>query len=238
MSEPYFTLSKSLALKQFDKVASLCDSVSYSSKTNQLITPILEENRDCLFSIHLEEELVHLKDLSRVLFLAQGLTDKQLSHLISLGVFRFVIDNLEDLDFLLSYLEKNPSLHIELMLRVKVKENTVKTERYFVFGIPSQIVGKKILILKGHKQISSLGIHFHRKSQNVAEWNVQYELEHMFSSEVFDSIDVLNIGGGLPSVYAHTNIKIFDGILAIQKIITTQKTTEKIKVYVISNGQF
>lgn len=237
MIEPYFTLSTSVVLKQFDTVDSLCDSVSYSSKTNPLITPILEENRECLFSVHLEDELVHVKDMGRVLFLAQGLTDEQLIRLTASGIYRFVIDNLEDLDFLLGFLEKNPLVKIELMLRVKVKENTVKTERYFVFGIPSSQVAKKALELKNHEQILTLGIHFHRKSQNVAEWNLQYELEHMFSDEVFAAIDVLNIGGGLPSVYANTNTKIFDGIF--KRILTLKAfLAEKNVKLMIEPGRF
>lgn len=235
--DPYFTLSKSIVLSQFDKVASLSDSVSYSSKTNQIITPILEKERDCLFSVHLEDELVHINNLSRVLFLAQGLSNEQLSNLTRKGIYRFVLDNLEDLDILLSFLKKNPSSKIELMLRVKVKENTVKTERYFVFGIPSNIVGKKILELKNHKQITSLGIHFHRKSQNVAEWNLQYELEHMFSEEVFTAIDTLNIGGGLPSVYANTNTKIFDGIFK-RILLLKDFLTEKNVQLMIEPGRF
>jgi ornithine decarboxylase len=46
----------------------------------------------------------------------------------------------------------------------------------------------------------------------VAEWNLQYDLEHMFPDSVFDSIDVINIGGGLPSVYANTNRDVISSV--------------------------
>ncbi len=212
MQQPYFTLSKKIVLAQYDKVKAMCDAVSYSSKTNQLVTRMLEEERDCLFSVHLENELQHNKDMSRVLFLAQGLEEEQLDRLLKIEIDKYVIDNEGDLDFLLDYLSQHPNVKIELMLRTKLKENSVKTERYFVFGMTTDVVNKRIMEIKGHKQITSLGIHFHRKTQNMAEWNLAYEIEHMFTPEVLDAIDVMNTGGGLPSVYANTNEKVFESI--------------------------
>lgn len=205
----YFTLSKSKVLEQFDQVKDLADIVSYSSKTNPLVTPILERERDCLFSVHLENELQNIRDKSRVLFLAQGLDSALLERLFAQGINKFVVDNEKDLDFLLAHLGDN---EIELMLRAKLKENTIRTEKYFVFGMPIEMVNKRIMELKNHPHITSLGIHFHRKSQNIAEWSLQYEVESMFAKETLEAIDVLNIGGGLPSVYANTNEKIFTSI--------------------------
>lgn len=207
--KPYFTLSKKIVLEQFDTVNKIADIVSYSSKTNPLVTPILESERECLFSVHDENELKHINDKSRVLFLAQGLSAEQLERLFSQGIKRFVIDNEEDLDLLIENIGQNK---IELMLRATLKENTIRTEKYFVFGMNADVINKRIMALKNNSNIISLGIHFHRKSQNIAEWNLQYEVEHMFTQEVIETVDVLNIGGGLPSVYANTNEKIFDGI--------------------------
>ena len=67
-----FVLSKSKVLEQFNKVKQISDIVSYSSKTNPLVTAILEKESNCMFSIHAKEELKHINDKSRVLFLAQA----------------------------------------------------------------------------------------------------------------------------------------------------------------------
>lgn len=224
--KPYFTLSKSIIVSQYKKVAQVADVVSYSSKTNPLVTPLLEETTESLFSVHLVNELKHIQDTSRVLFLAQGLTTELLDTLFAKKIKRFVIDNEPDLDFLLSYLEQSKQ-KIELFLRMKLRENTVRTERYFVFGMPQHIVNQRIRELWGHQNISSLGIHFHRKTQNVAEWNYEYEIKQVIDEDVLEIIDVLNIGGGLPSMYANTNKDVLEGIFT---------TLDKLKLFLNQNG--
>ena len=145
MIKPYFILSKSKVLEQYHKVRQVADFISYSSKTNPLITPILEQNTDSLFSIHLTNELKHVKDKSRVIFLAQAWTEEDIKTLIDLGIVYFVVDNDVDLDKLLSFLEKNELKNkINLLLRLKLKENTLRTERYFVFGMNSELINKRI----------------------------------------------------------------------------------------------
>lgn len=208
----YFTISKKIVLEQVKKCYKIADLVSYSSKTNPDVTKILErEINNCQFSIHFENELKNISDKSRVLFLAQGWNKETIEKLIKQGIKSFVVDNEQDLDSLLEYL-KETNVKIKLMLRTKVKENTIRTEKYYVFGMPTEIVTKKILELKDNKNIESIGIHFHKKTQNIAEWNLKYEIEQMFSQEVLNTISKFNIGGGLPSEYANTNIKIIDGI--------------------------
>ncbi|MDD3264102.1 MAG: decarboxylase [Candidatus Nanoarchaeia archaeon] len=236
-NKPYFTLSKKVIFDQFDKVKDLCDVVSYSSKTNPLVTKILEEKKDCLFSVHLKNELKNIIDKKRVLFLAQALEEDFIDELMNEGINKFVIDNLEDLEILLSYLNKNKDKKIDLMLRVKLKENSIRTERYFVFGISSDIVNEKILELRKNKQINDLGVHFHRKSQNMAEWNLIEELNDMFSKETLKDIDTINIGGGLPSIYANTNEKIFDSIY--KKILEFKEYINKKNIkLMIEPGRF
>ncbi|MGE0792575.1 MAG: decarboxylase [Candidatus Woesearchaeota archaeon] len=232
----YFELSKSIALNQFKIVQDLCNIVSYSSKTNPLITKILEENTNSLFSIHFKNELKHVKDKSRVLFLLQGTNEEELQEFLNQKITKFVVDNQTDLQVLLNFIEKTNE-KITLLLRVKLKENTIRTEKYYVFGMDSEIVSKKILELKNHKNISSLGIHFHRKTQNMAEWNLIYELQSMFNEEIFKNINILNIGGGLPSEYANTNIKVFDSIY--KKIIELKDFLNKNKInLMIEPGRF
>ena len=216
MSSPKFIISKGKVLEQFKKLENLCDVVSYSSKTNPIVTKILEENTNCMFSIHFVNELKHIKDNSRVLFLAQGWNHEEIKELINRGINYFVVDNESDLSELESFLESNEA-EINLLLRVRLKEKTIRTERYFVFGMLSEIVNKKVKELRTKEKIKdkikSLGIHFHRKTQNMAEWSLKYEFEEMIDKEILSLVDIVNIGGGLPSDYANTNTKVIETIL-------------------------
>ncbi|MBT3297444.1 decarboxylase [archaeon] len=209
----YFEISKSKVLSQFDIVAKHCDIVSYSSKTNPLVTGILEKNKDCMFSIHLENELVNIKDKSKVLFLAQAWNENEILELLKLGVNKFAVDNMHDLTILEDLLSKKLEIRIEtLFLRLKLKERTIRTEKYFVFGISSENIDLKIKKLRNNLQIVKLGLHFHRKTQNMAEWNYGFELAELFDDEFFNCIDFVNMGGGLPAAYANTNIRLLKGI--------------------------
>jgi ornithine decarboxylase len=212
--KPKFIISKSTALEKYNQVKQLSDIVSYSSKTNQDVTKILEANSDTMFSVHFENELKHLKDLSRVIFLAQAWCEEEIKSLYERGIRWFVVDNETDLDVLVKYLEKNEiKQKINLLLRLKLKENTLRTEQYFVFGMNSSIIAKRIEQLYQHKNIESLGIHFHRKTQNMAEWNIAYELSNIFDEDTWNKIQYLNMGGGLPSEYANTNVNVIPGII-------------------------
>ncbi len=208
-------------MEQYHRVREIADLISYSSKTNPLITPILEQNTDSLFSIHLTNELKHVQDKSRVVFLAQAWTEAEIKTLIDLGIVYFVVDNEVDLDALLSFLERNELKNkINLLLRLKLKENTLRTERYFVFGMKAEVVNARIKGIRNNpnvmNKIKKLGIHFHRKSQNMSEWNYQYEIMHSLDEETMKSISIINIGGGLPAEYANTNVQVVPVIL--QKI--------------------
>lgn len=209
--EPKFILSKNVALEQYHKVKEIADIVSYSSKTNQKVSRILEDNTECLFSVHMENELKHIRDMSRIVFLAQGWTPDQIEGLYNRGIRYFVVDNEFDLDLLLQTLE-NRDWKINLMLRLKLKENSLRTERYFVFGMASAVINRRVAELRSNPKIESLGIHFHRKTQNVSEWKLQRDIENVLSPETIDAIDILNIGGGLPSKYANSNADVIGGI--------------------------
>ena len=207
-----FVISKSKVLEQYKILEGLGDIISYSSKTNQEITKILEKETKCLFSVHLTNELVHIKNKPRVIFLSQGWNDKLIKDLLSDGVRHFIVDNEPDLDVLESVLEKRDE-KVVVFLRVKLRERSLRTERYFVFGIGAEVVNKRIISLsEKFKDHVSLGIHFHRKTQNMSEWNLQYGLENMLDKEVLEIIDFINIGGGIPSEYANTNIDVLDSI--------------------------
>lgn len=211
MEKALFVLSKGKVIEQFNKVRGLADIVSYSSKTNQHVTKILEEETGCLFSIHLDKELRHVKDKSRVTFLAQGWTGKDIKGLVKQGINFFVVDNEPDLDVLIEFLKRS-DVNISLLLRAKLKERTLKTERHFVFGMKSETINRRIREIRADKDLAQkiklLGIHFHRKTQNMSEWNLRHEVQHMLEEEVLEIIDLVNIGGGIPSRYANTNVDV------------------------------
>lgn len=204
MQKAKFILSKGKVLEQYNEVKLASDIVSYSSKTNPDVTKILEKETDCLFSIHTQGELNNIEDKSRVLFLAQAWDQETINDLIIQGIRYFVVDNEFDLDELISFLKKN-KVQINLLLRVKLKENTIRTEKYFVFGMNSNIVNKRLRQLKDNKNMLKLGIHFHRKTQNMSEWNLKYEISNILEKDILNQIDIINIGGGIPSTYANTN---------------------------------
>lgn len=216
--KPYFTLSKGKILEQYDRVRKLCDVVSYSSKTNPLVTGILEKNRECMFSVHLVNELRDIENMSRVLFLAQAWDSDLIGGLLERGVRWFAVDNESDLDVFLEFLVQDSFLKmygkVNLLLRLRMKENTLRTEKFFVFGMRSEIVKRRIIEIgeKCGNMIGELGIHFHRKTQNMAEWNLRYEISSVLSKETLEKISVVNIGGGLPSEYANTNVKVLQPI--------------------------
>ncbi|MEK6886365.1 MAG: decarboxylase [Nanoarchaeota archaeon] len=236
MTNPKFILSKSKAISQYNKVKSFSDIVSYSSKTNPLITKILEENTDSLFSVHLMTELKNIKDKSRVVFLSQALNQETLKNLTQQGVKSFIVDNESDLSAITNFLETN-EVEIDLMLRLKLKENTLRTERYFVFGMDSDTINKKIPELRNNKKIKQLGIHFHRKSQNMSEWNLVYEVSDTLEKETLEVLDVICIGGGLPSEYANTNVDVVNGIFNKIKEFKIWLKNNNIKL-IIEPGRF
>lgn len=215
MTKAKFTISKSKVLEQYNIVKDLADITSYSSKTNPVVTPILEENTNSMFSVHTVNELKHIKDKSRIFYLAQGWTEDKIKYLVDQNIEWFVVDNVVDLETFIQFI-KNNDVKLNLLLRLKLKEHSIRTERYYVFGMYSNVIEEKINEIKTDKNLSSkiksLGIHFHRKSQNLSEWKLQFELENTFKEETFKQIDVINIGGGLPSVYANTNVNVFEGI--------------------------
>ena len=209
-----FILSKSKVKAQMDQIRNL-GIISYSFKTNPKVGQILEQEEGCDFSVHFVNELNLIKDRSRVWFLAQALNNELLAHLFSQGVSRFVIENEEDLAMLTSYITGN-NLKIELLLRMKLKENTVKTERYYVFGIESKAINRLIPELKANPHISKLGVHFHRKTQNVSEWDLIREISELIDDNNWQHLSYLNIGGGLPVMYKNISDRAIDS--AIKKI--------------------
>lgn len=200
-------------MEQYEKVKSAADIVSYSSKTNPIVTGILEEHTDSMFSIHMKNELKHVRNKERVLFLAQAWSEEDIQELVESGVEWFVVDNLSDLQVLENFLRAYER-KVNLLLRIRLKENTLRTEKYFVFGMGSEVVHERLKELRKNNKIGRLGIHFHRKTQNMAEWNLRREFEHMIDRDNFEHIDMVCIGGGLPADYANTHVDVIDSIFS------------------------
>ena len=199
-----FVLSKSKVIEQYNKIKQITDIVSYSVKTNPVVAKVLEENTDSFFTMHFISSLNHIKDKKRVWFFAQAWSNKELDTLFEKNVENFVVDNENDLRILLDYISKN-NKKINLLLRMRLKENTIRTGKHYVYGLYSSQVNKLIPELRKNKNINKLGIHFHRKTQNISEWSLKYELSESIPEEIIKQIDIVNIGGGIPVGYRNYN---------------------------------
>ncbi len=173
LSKARFILSKSKLMDKYKEIKKLADIVSYSYKTNSVIGKILE-NTDCMFSVHNIENLIQ-KDMKRVWFFAQAGNNKELKLLFEKGVTNFVVDNKNDLNILLNYIKQHDK-KINLLLRMRLKEHTIQTGKHFVYGFYSNKINQLLPELRKNPNIEQLGIHFHRKTQNVSEWSLKQEL--------------------------------------------------------------
>ncbi len=231
-----FILSRSKVIEQYNKIKKISDIVSYSVKTNPIVAEILEEKTKCFFSVHFMKSLNYIKDKKRIWFFAQAWNDKDLDILFENQVENFVVDNENDLEVLLDYISKNKK-KINLLLRMRLKENTVKTGKHYVYGLYSSQVNKLIPELRENKNIGKLGIHFHRKTQNIGEWSLKYELSKSISDETMKNIDIVNIGGGMPVGYRNYNDNVED--LIFKKIKELKEWLNSYNIEMISEpGRF
>jgi len=93
-------------------------------------------------------------------------------------------------------------------LRMKFQEHRIGAGQYFVYGMSANKVNKLIEELKDNPHIEALGIHTHRKSQNVAEWEIAQELKDSLTETTLKAISFLNFGGGLPTKYRSYTSKV------------------------------
>jgi ornithine decarboxylase len=226
-SKARFVLSKSKLLEQYEIAKSLADEVSYSFKTNPFVGTVLEKETDSQFSIHLKDMLEKIKDKKRVWFFGQAWDEEEIDEVYNSGVKRFVVDNENDLNILLNYVKKN-NRQIDLLLRMRLKEKTVQTGKHYVFGMLANQINSLIPELRKNKNIKNLGIHFHRKTQNISEWTLTEELKEIINPEVWDMIDILNIGGGLPIEYKNSHANtilpfIFEKIKKLKEFLHSKK---------------
>jgi len=226
-----FILNKKEVMKQLEIVRNISDEVSYSVKTNIEIAKILEGN--CNFSVHTLQNLMLFEDKSKVWFFAQAWDKKLIQQLLDLGVRSFVVDNEMDLQILLNNLDQE----INLLLRMRLKEHTIHTGKHFVFGFSSDKINKLIPELEENKLINKIGIHFHRKTQNVSEWSLKEELVDSISEKNFSKLDYVNIGGGIPAQYKNFRKEVIDYIFNKIKELKEFLNKQNIKM-IIEPGRF
>ncbi|MFH1637156.1 MAG: decarboxylase [Candidatus Woesearchaeota archaeon] len=229
-----FILSKSRLLEQYNTIGQLADAVSYSYKTNPEVGQVLETETGCYFSVHSMKLLSTIKDKSRVWFFAQGWDRCEIEELLNLGVTHFVVDNIADLDTLVHSATKD----ISLLLRMKLKEHTIHTGKHFVFGMGSEDVNNKVKELKANPKIKEIGIHFHRKTQNISEWSLKEELEQSLSEETLAIISTVNIGGGFPASYKNSRAdEVIRAIFSKVKELGEWLSSKNIKM-ILEPGRF
>ena len=199
-----FVLSRSALLRQYKALQECSDEIHYSFKTNPVVGKVLEETTDCKFAICSPGSVDEIGDKSRVSFFAQGEREEELNAILKLGVRIFVVDNENDLERLLRTAGKQ-SARINLFLRAKVREHTIYTGRYFVYGISWERANKLLPELRRNKSVEKLGLLFHRKTQNVGEWFLKEDFNECVPPENRKMIDALNIGGGIPAEYVNSN---------------------------------
>ena len=219
MKSPRFVVKKSSVIEQYEKIRNICDYVSYSLKTNPIIGKILEEETDCMFSIHSFDSFDRVKDKNRIVFLPQAWNIDQVKEVFDIGIKKFVIDNKNDLDILMKFLEGS-EIKPDILIRIKMKERNVFTERHFVFGINLDEINVLIKDLRDSGKFNKIGIHFHKKTQNIGEWDIKKELENILDENILEMIDFINIGGGIPIKYKNyeneTPDYIFESILKLK----------------------
>lgn len=231
-----FILSKKKVLEQYNRMKDMADTVSYSHKTNIQVSKILEEETDSLFSVHSVESLSQLKYGKRVWFIAQAWSHDELNAIFSRNVTKFIVDNRTDLNVLLDYLKKK-NKKVSLLLRMRLKEHTVHTGKYYVYGFYSSQVNPLIRELKRNAHIIMLGIHFHRKTQNVSEWSLLEELQQSIDSDNWKNIDLVNIGGGIPVGYKNYSSSVLPNIFIKINELRAWLNNNKIKM-IIEPGRF
>lgn len=230
-----FILSKKVVFEQLKKLKPICDEISYSLKTNHSVGKLLEEV-DCSFSIHSMEDTNLVAEKNRIWFFAQAWSSDNIDSLVKKDIKQFVVDNEKDLITLTDFLEKN-EVKVNLLLRMRLKEHTVHTGKHFVFGMFSTQINSLIPKLHNNPNISKLGIHVHRKTQNLSEWSLKEEISDSLTPETISNIDVINIGGGLPSVYKNFNINVYDSIF--KRIANLHNWLKEKKIHmIIEPGRF
>ena len=234
--EAKFILSKKKLLEQVKILEDLGLKISYSYKTNREVGNLLQEISEVDFSIHSREELDMIDNKKKIWFFLQAENYVELGEILKQKIRSFVIDNEIDLKRLLEIISKE-KVKINLSLRMKFSEHRIGSGKYFVYGMSSKKINELINQIKDNEFIDKLGIHIHRKSQNVSEWEILSELKDSLSEETLKRIDFVNLGGGLPVKYRSYKLKNLDYIFKKIKEVKDWLKEKEIETY-IEPGRF
>jgi len=231
--KPRFLLSRKKLLEQYSIASEMADIVAYSFKTNPEVGKELERLTDCMFAVHSQDYFELINDKSRAIFFTQGLDAEDIENLLKQGVRYYVVDNENDLKTLLASIR---GYHINLFLRLKLKEHTIHTGKHFVYGMSSEQVNRLIPELRKNKSIDKLGIHFHRKTMNIGEWNLVEEINDSLGN-ILEHLDFINIGGGLPVKYKNYPTDNLPAIIKNIKSLRSFLNKKNIRM-IIEPGRF
>ena len=194
----YFLLKKSKVLDQYNELRKHADIVGYNFKTNPTVGKIIESETNAPIVISSEKSEEMISEKNRIIYILQGESANEVKKLYDKGVQKFIVDNENDLRKVIDI-----GNDVDILLRMKVKEHTVYTGKYFVYGIQWNRINELIPSLRKNENVRTLGVHFHRKTQNVGEWSLKDEFEDSIG-EALDDIDIVMIGGGIPVKYANS----------------------------------
>ena len=231
-----FILSKNKLKEQVEKLEGWGLKISYSYKTNHEVGNLLQDLFDVDFSIHAREEIDMIKNKEKIWFFIQAESNEDLKILLRKDIVNFVVDNEVDLENILEVL-KETETKINLSLRMKFQEHRIGTGKYFVYGMSSKKINEIVLREKNNPLIDNLGIHLHRKSQNVSEWEIKSELMDSLTKEVFERINFVNLGGGLPVKYRGYTSNILNYIFSKLNEVKEFLEEKNIQTY-IEPGRF
>lgn len=196
-----FILSRRVALRQYSIARKHCDALAYSYKTNPAVWEVLRET-DSLVGVSSMGSMERIGENWRVVYYLQGERECEIELLLRSGVPWFIIDNEPELRKFMS-LAAELRARVNLFLRVKMKEHTIYTGKHFVYGIDWRRALELLRELRGSPFVKELGVHFHRKTQNVGEWSLVEDVSEALR-DTLEIIDWVNIGGGIPVSYANS----------------------------------
>lgn len=234
-----FILSKHKVWEKIDLLKNHFDDISFSWKTNPKVGKVLLEKNENMFSIisinELKQFLEQSNQVDRVLYFPFTLNQEDLEFLMEKKVTNFVVENEQDLEKLITFVNEN-NYKINIQLRMKLRENTMFTGKHYVFGMTLNQIQDWVPKLNENSNVGNIGIHFHRKTQNVSEWSLKYEVEKSLEN-ILPMIHELNLGGGLPADYHNIHDKSIENIFSKIKELKNYTDTFNIKL-IIEPGRF
>ncbi len=196
-----FLLYPEVALERYRSLKRLGE-VWYNLKTNPEVGKVLEST-DAKFVATGSGNLSRI-DPKRAVMLVQGETAEELKGVVDAGVHGFIVDNEPDLKRVLAVTDDT-----RLFIRIRMKEHTLYTGKYFVYGINWRRAAELV------RGLDSVGIHFHRKTQNVGEWALVDDLKPILERM---EVQEVNIGGGLPVAYHNSRPDLQPIMASIEKL--------------------